>query len=300
MSDLTNTIVHPEPPADATEPQDDIVDCEDQQSTSSTTSISKQSRQCPFCPKEMQTRYLFKHICNHHAYQLLCSMSIYKENEMATYAVTGNAYPFEYSMTNDFDEIETFKIYGCLGCKNTFTNEARGNTHCENKKCKVPHIKGIKKMIKDEKESKKKPIKQDKRKTVHEMKKIVEMEMRRYKHLCVVSQDLQDLYNMLQAKQDSQTEFDDTKLYPITQFASVDYKADTDAGVDGLEKQFRLWARRWVAMEDKYVELRDYLYHYSSSGYIDRYKAMSYENPDRIFVGCSNHDAMGESKYPLL
>lgn len=287
--------IHPEEPHETTEP-----DRDDAGSTRSTASAARLVRKCAFCTKEMQTRSLFNHIYKMHPYHFLASMSLYKENEMEAYVTSGNAYPFEYSLVNDFDETEDYKIFGCLGCKHTFTVEDKANAHCQHNKCKASHIKGLKKMIKDEKESKKKPLKQAKRKTVPEMKQIVELEMRRYKHLCVVSKDLQDLYYNLKEKNDALTEFDDTKLFPITEFSQIDYRADTDSGIDGLEKQLRLWGGRNINMENKYVELRDYLYHYSSSGYIDRYRAMGYETPDRIYVGCSSHDALGDAKYPPL
>jgi hypothetical protein len=293
--DTENVIVNPEEPEQTSEPEID-----DAASTSSTASASRLVRKCTFCSKEMQTRSLFNHIYKTHPYHFLASMSVYKDKEMEAYVESGNSYPFEYSLINDFDETEEYKIFGCLGCKHTFTVEEKANCHCQQKKCKAAHVKGLKKMIKDEKESRKKPNKQLKRKTVPEMKKIVELEMRRYKHLSVVSKDLQDLYANLKEKNDTLTEFDDTKLFPITEFSSIDFRADTDAGVDGLEKQFRLWARRNMNMEDRYVELRDYLYNYSATAYIDRYKAMGYETPERIFVGCSSHEALGEAKYPPL
>jgi len=298
-----NTVIMPveSPLHTEPEPESEVEeDVNDAASVSSTVSAARLVRKCTFCAKEMQTRSLFNHIYKMHPYHFLASMSVYKDNEMDAYVQSGDAYPFEYSLVNDFDETEEHKIFGCLGCKNTFTIEDKANGHCQQKKCKASHIKGLKKMIKDEKESKKKPNKGIKRKTVPEMKQIMELEMRRYKHLCVVSKDLQDLYYNLKEKNDTLTEFDDTKLFPITEFAQMDYRADTDAGIDGLEKQFRLWARRNMNMEDKYVELRDYLYHYSATAYIDRYKAMGYETPDRIFVGCSSHDALGDSKYPPL
>lgn len=289
----------PQPVADASSEAEEVEAAENA-SVGSTASAARFVRKCPCCTREMQTRSLFNHIYKVHPYEFLCSMSVYKEDDMERYAKAGEAYPFEYTLTNDFDEQENYKIFGCLGCKHTFTVEAKANAHCQHKKCKAAHIKGIKAMIKSEKESKKKPLKQAKRKTVPEMKQIVELEMRRYKHLCVVSKDLQDLYYNLKEKNDALTDFNDTKLFPITEFSQIDYRADTDSGIDGLEKQLRLWGIRNMGMENKYVELRDYLYHYSSSGYIDRYRAMGYETPDRIYVGCSSHDALGDAKYPPL
>jgi hypothetical protein len=296
--DNVNTIIHPEDiPVDVVE--DELIETASVTSTSS-ISASKQLRKCPCCEKEIQTRSLFNHVYKMHPDGFLCSMAVYKENEMEAYLKDANAYPFEYTMMNDFDETEEFKIYGCLACKHTFTDAIKANAHCQTKKCKAGHIKGIKAMIKAEKESKKKPAKSNQRKTIPEMKRTVELEMRRYKHLCVVSQDLQDLYTNLKEKQDNQTQFDDTKLFPITQFAGVDYRVDTDGGYEGLERQLRLWGRRNCDMETHYVDLRDYLYHYSSTGYIDRYKAYSYDFPDRIFVGTSSHEALGDTKYPPL
>ena len=204
--DNVNSIINPEDVTIDTV-EDDRIETVSVATTSS-ISASKQSRKCPCCEKEMQTRSLFNHIYKTHPYEFLCSMSVYKENEMNEYLKDANAYPFEYTLMNDFDETESFKIYGCLGCKNTFTDEGKADAHCQNKKCKVAHIKGIKKMIKDEKDSKKKPVRSNQRKTIPEMKKTVELEMRRYKHLSVVSQDLQDLYTNLKEKQDNQTQFE--------------------------------------------------------------------------------------------
>ena len=284
-----NTVIHP---------LEENQETHETASTSSTASASHQLRQCPHCNKELQTRALFNHIYKFHPFQVLCSMGVYKNNEMDTYLVSGNAFPFEYTLKNDFDENEDHKIYGCLSCKHTFTVEDKANHHCQQKKCKANHIKGLKKMIKDEKESKYKP--DPRRKTLADMKRIVELEMRRYKHVCVISKDLQDLYHMLKEKNDDQTMFDDEKIYPITEFSPIDYRVDTEAGMEGLEKQNRLWTRRNTLIEDKYIALRDYLYHYSSTIYIDRYKAMSYDCPDRIYVGYSNHDSLGPEKYPPL
>jgi hypothetical protein len=224
----------------------------------------------------------------------------WKEEDMNAYLVSAEAYPFDYTTTNDFDETETNTIYGCLGCNNTFTNQARANGHTTNKKCKANHIKGIKQMIKDEKESnKKKAKKQPKIKTVPQMKEMIELNMRRYKHLCQVSQELQDLYRSHLDNKRPYEFIDDTRFYPIKQYDQTEYVADVEGGLEGLDKQMRLWNWREAQIERNYSELKDYLY-WNTDANIDKFKFITNECPNRLYVAGGDHEELGPSKYPPL
>lgn len=284
MSDNENTI-HNEPDNDS-------------HSQSSTVSAGKQVRECPTCKKEIQTRSLFNHTFKNHKYMLLCSMAVWDNDTTNEYIASGNAFPFSYSVKNDFDEYEEHKIYGCLSCNNTYTQEGKANAHCQNTKCKAKHIKGIKALIKEDKATKKIKTKIPKSKTLSELRDIIQLEMRRYKHICEVSYELNELlHSLLLTGTETGLEFNKAVL--ITLFDEIDYRIDPSVGTEGLEKLQRIWGRRTDAIENEFIKLRDHLYHYSYAK-VDRFKPMCAEFPDRIYVGLNHHDELGASMYPPL
>ena len=293
-----NEIIYPDTESASGSAKGSVIE-DDNKSTSSSVSATKIPRECFVCKKELQTRYMFNHIRKLHPYEFLCSLGKWKEEEMNAYVISAEAYPFEYDTTNDFDETETQTIYGCLACNNTFTSEARANGHTTNKKCKAGHIKGIKQMIKDEKESNKKKKKAPKLKTVQEVKGMIELEMRRYKHLCEISSELQKAFQEALQNRRPCDLLDDSKFYQIKQYDPSDYVADMAGGLEALEKQLRLWFWRVCQIEKSYGDLKEYLYYYSDIN-IDRFKIITNECPNRIYISYGDHEELGPSKYPAL
>lgn len=276
-----------------------VIPDDDAKSKSSTVSAGKQDRKCPFCVKELQTRYLFNHVRKNHSYELLCSMAVWKESEeMNKYTTVGYAFPFDYTVTNDFDENEEHKLYGCLACNASFSTESGGNVHCQKKKCKVKHCSAINAMLQADKASKKIKSKIPKSKSLSELRDIIQLEMRRYKHICEVSYELNELLQSLLLT-GTETGLEFNKAVLITQFDEIDYRIDPSVGTEGLEKLQRIWGRRTDAIENEFIKLRDHLYHYSYAK-VDRFKPMCSEFPDRIYVGLNHHDELGASMYPPL
>jgi len=120
-------------------------DC-DSASVGSAGSAATVKRDCPVCHKEFTSRSLFNHIRNKHDAHWFESMWS-NEKMLNAYIDKCEPVPFSYTEKNDFDEDECKDIYGCLACNNTFTQKARGTTHCNKKKCKANHIKEIKALI---------------------------------------------------------------------------------------------------------------------------------------------------------
>jgi hypothetical protein len=115
-------------------------------SAGSKKSISHQKRDCPVCKKEFAVESLFRHIKTKHDAHWFESMYA-NEKMLNGYIEKCEPVPFMYEETNDFDEVETKDIYGCLACYNTFTHKGHGTTHCNKAKCKTAHIKEIKALI---------------------------------------------------------------------------------------------------------------------------------------------------------
>jgi hypothetical protein len=115
-------------------------------SAGSKQSITNEKRECPVCNKEVNTRSLFKHIKTKHDSHWFESM--YANEKMLTkYIQECEPIPFMYEEKNDFDEIESKDIYGCLACFNSFTHKGHGKTHCNKAKCKATHIKECKSLL---------------------------------------------------------------------------------------------------------------------------------------------------------
>jgi len=289
VSEEENTIHEPEGEQKETATGDDTG------STSSTASAARVVRQCPFCIKELQTRSLFKHIRITHPYQMSMCADAHKIDEMKYIMEKSTAFPFSFFLKNDFDEEEEHKIYGCFGCNNTFVTECKGNTHCQKKTCSIKHKQAIKTMVKDETERLKKKSKLPKRKTVEELKDILVLEIRRYKHIQHVSGLINRVVQNCLEKNDPYFTTNDViqieEKYDFTVVGMADHGQ--------LEILINLWSRRTNKLDDKFRKLRSKLWDYTH-GDIDQYNCCCAENPKGLYVGICNHDELGPRMYPAL
>lgn len=115
-------------------------------STASKQSISKQKRDCPICKKEIAVESLYRHIKTKHDSHWFESM--YANEKMLNKCINEcEPVPFMYDEKNDFDEVESKDIYGCLACHNSFTHKGHGTTHCNKAKCKAGHIKECRELL---------------------------------------------------------------------------------------------------------------------------------------------------------
>lgn len=125
----------------------EIIDNDDTKSISSISSTVSAARaciECPECKKELQTRTLIKHIRNFHPAFFDSRSAVYSVEQFDNLINYSLVYPFDWEVVNDFDEVESKSIYGCLACNSAFTVEKKGNDHCKLAKCKKDHIKAIK------------------------------------------------------------------------------------------------------------------------------------------------------------
>lgn len=113
------------------------------QSQTSTASLSRTMLECPECGKELQARSMFKHMRLYHSPYVERVSNVFKLEDYDDLIEDAKPFPFDWDITNDFDEKETKSIWGCLGCNSTFTLAHTGNKHCQGK-CKKEHIKGLK------------------------------------------------------------------------------------------------------------------------------------------------------------
>lgn len=123
---------------------------DDTSSVMSSISITNMKVECPECKKELQNRSMFKHIRLFHPEYFSSQFKVYKEADFKELVTKCRPFPVEWEYKNDFDETESKTIYGCLGCNNTFTVEAKAAVHCQVAKCKKDHIKGLKDYMKQE------------------------------------------------------------------------------------------------------------------------------------------------------
>jgi len=290
-----NEIIHPEGDSPNQSATGSIVE-DDNKSTSSTLSATKIARECFACGKELQTRFMFNHIRKLHPYEFLCSLGKWKEDEMNAYIKTGEAYPFDYQITNDFDETELHTIYGCLACNNTFTNQVRANGHTSNKKCKADHIKGIKQMIKDEKESKKKK-KASTRPASYYQKEIM-LEMRRHKYLLKCSAELNLMLDN-HIKNLMESEWEESHRIKYNPVPQSEYIVPTETDTDILASNWRKWGGRTDRIETQFQALRNFLF-YNTTAPVESYWPKRDDRPKGTFIGPSQHDELGPDTYPLL
>ena len=289
VSEEESTIHEPEGEQKETHTGDDTG------STSSTASAARLVRQCPFCPKELQTRSLFKHIRTTHPYQMSMCADAHKIDEMKYIMEKSTAFPFSFFLKNDFDEEEEHKIYGCFGCNNTFVTECKANTHCQKKTCSAKHKQAIKDMIKDETERLKKKSKLPKKKTAEQLRYDIILIMRRYKHIQHISGLLNELVQLLLDKKDSFFSPDDLVQLDLNTEFTVPVMADATQ----LETLCRKWGKKVCDLDDKFLTLRNKMFDYSVVN-IDKYSCCCAENPKGLYVGCSNHEELGPSMYPTL
>lgn len=292
-----NEIIHPEGDSPNQSTFGSVIEDNESKSTTSNISASKILRDCFVCKKELQTRGIFNHIRKLHPYEFLCSLAKWKEEEMNAYLVSAEAYPFDYTMTNDFDEEETHTIYGCLACNNTFTNQLRANGHTTNKKCKANHIKGIKQMIKDEKDSKKKK-KASTHSPAYYQKEIV-LEMRRYKYILKCSTELNVMLDNHIKHLIGESEWEESHKIKYTVIPQSEYIVPTETDSDILVSTWRKWGSRTDKIETQFTRLRDFLF-YNTAFPVESYWPKRDDRPKGLFIGPSQHDDLGPDAYPPL
>lgn len=88
-------------------------------------SIQKSLIACPHCQKEVQGRYIFHHIRVHHITEFLSAT----QRKWIAEAEAGRPLKVFWETKNDFDEIETKIVYGCLSSDKCFMTEERGIRH---------------------------------------------------------------------------------------------------------------------------------------------------------------------------
>jgi len=261
-------------------------------SVASTSSIQHISRKCPFCVKELQTRHLFNHIRKNHTEELFMCGDVYKIEDMTALVTHTRAFPFTFTLTNDFDENEEHKIYGCLGCNHTFTTMARGNGHCQ-KKCSTKHIQAIKQVIKEETARLTKKKRLPKKKTVEQFRDLLVLEMRRYKHIQHLSGLINGVIERRLEKKDSSFTPDD--LIPNEE--APDFTIPVGINDTQMETLLRKWSKKTVNIDDKFRKLRNKLWDYTHES-ISQFQCCCAENPDGLYVGSTNHDDLGPRMYP--
>lgn len=298
MSDYENTI-HNEIVEPEAEQQVDM-EVDDKGSTSSSKSADRFNKQCPFCQCEVQLRVMFNHIRKKHPYQFMMCMDVFDEQQIKEIISCGSAFPFSFSLKNDFDEEEETRIYGCLGCNNTFTHELRANGHCGKAKCKLNHIKGIKALIKQNEDDKIANKKKKKNKPVRSVEKLIQditLWIRRYLHVSecarLLNQDYQD--QKIKSPNDIHSGMD----IQITDYDPMDFKIPRSLKREQYEALETTWCKRAFTLEDSYDKLRDHLFNFSMFGG-DKYYCWNRDAPTRIFIGLTNHEDIGEEKYPPL
>jgi hypothetical protein len=158
--------------------------------------------ECPECGKELQARSMFKHMRLYHPSYLDRCVNVFKSEDFDELIEDSKAYPFDWTIKNDFDEEESKSIWGCLGCNATFTTELTGNRHTAGK-CKKEHIKGIKEYKKEfiktqEKDKKQKEQEKkipsytnDKWKTL--IKEALETQQHYYNNLCKLISKIKEI-----------------------------------------------------------------------------------------------------------
>ena len=310
MSDheyTSENTVHYEPEANTIEESKDDHDVNDDAKSSTSSTLSRKAREvkkCPFCDRESQLRVMFNHVRTAHPYEFLMCMDVFEDNKMDEVATTGSAFPFTFNLTNDFDEEEEVKIYGCLACNCTMTNKARANAHCFKDKCKKKHIAGIKDLIKQNKEDKKKAkakvkAKKAKVRSVSEITASLILWQRRYLHLVDICTQVNQEYEHLKIQESINIQAG--KDIQITMYDSIDFKIPSTAKTDKdqLERAENMWAKRAFELETKFDKLRDYLGEYSIFG-MNKYYCITSDHPHRLFVGLNGHDYLGDDKYPPL
>jgi hypothetical protein len=267
---------------------------------SSKSSVGKLKHQCPNCPKEITIQNLFRHIRLQHEEEFCTFMATRDPIKLEEQYNLCQPFPMEWSTTNDFDETEEHKFFGCLSCNNTFTNKPRAQSHVKNKKCKAKHLSELKGIIKQEKANAKTRKDKPKPKPWPVLLNDLELEMRRYKYLLKTSHSLNLIMDeMIDTGRAEVAEA--KKKVPLILFDNSDYilPANLNKNIEVYEPFLRMWNKRTRETEDKFCKLREMLYYYSFAK-VDRFFTQSDNHEKGQFIGSSYHDALGPTDYPLL
>lgn len=291
-------------------------DC-DNESVGSAGSISNSKRECPICKQEVNMRSLFKHIKTKH--DSFWFESMYANEKMLNGCIENcEPVPFMYEEKNDFDEMESKDIYGCLGCYTTFATKTKGHgkTHCTKPKCKATHIKECKSLIQRVKDMQVKMAnKTDYRKwTPEKFCKGIEGYIRWYKYMKngTLYQTLLTAYNDRRARcttdpknaaHDRRDEVYNPNLahtynalqYPIIKpIPEYDCRYDKDA--PNLLYQYHYWGGLVSSIEQTYVYMR---HHYDYEADPEMFLSMKEEEPARLFIDINSIEEY-QHKLPAL
>jgi hypothetical protein len=213
---------------------------------------------------------------------------------------TNQPFPMEWSTTNDFDETEEHKFFGCLSCNNTFTNIPRAQSHVKNKKCKAKHLSEFKTIIKQEKAAAKTRKTKPQPKPWPILLNDLQLEMRRYKYLLKTSYELNLILDeMIDNGRAEASEAN--KKVPLILFDHSEYilPANLNKNTEVYEHLRRTWSNRTRLIEDKFCKLRGDLYYYSF-GKVDRFFTQSDNHEKGQYIGNCYHDSLGPTDYPAL
>ena len=267
---------------------------------SSKSSVGKLKYQCPNCPKEVTIQNLFRHIRLQHEEEFCNFMATRDPVKLEEQYNLCQPFPMEWSTTNDFDESEEHKFFGCLSCNNTFTNKPRAQAHVKNKKCKAKHLSELKGIIKQEKANAKTRKDKPKAKPWPVLMNDLQLEMRRYKYLLKVGHELNLIMDeMIDNGRAEATEA--KKKVPLILYDDSDYilPANLNKNVEVYEPLVRMWNRRVNDIETKFCKLREMLYYYSF-GKVDRFFTQSDNHEKGQFIGYSYHETQVPTDYPVL
>lgn len=136
---------------------------DDNLSTASSSSVTNTKTSCPFCETRHQTRYLFKHIVNIHPDKLYQSVGTSKHIKESLEDESLLELDFCQIAYDEDDEFQEFpyntetKIFGCMGCNQTYTTKSRAKAHWKKSaKCHKDHIKYVERQLKKVEEFEKK------------------------------------------------------------------------------------------------------------------------------------------------
>ena len=130
------------------------MDSDDSKSTTSSTS-NRTVETCPCCKKQLQARVIFKHLRTYHPDQLKLMYCVWKEDKLDELIEKNAPFPIQWQEIDDFDESVDKKLWGCLGCDNTYITEQTAQKHC-NGKCSKEHKAYLKRIKKEEQQEKEK------------------------------------------------------------------------------------------------------------------------------------------------
>jgi hypothetical protein len=130
---------------------------------SSSSSVTNTKTSCPFCETKHQTRYLFKHISNYHPDKIYQSIGTSKNIKEGLEDESLLELDFSQTVYDEDDEFQEFpyntetKIFGCMGCNQTYTTKSRAKAHWKKSpKCHKDHVKYVERQLKKVEEFEKK------------------------------------------------------------------------------------------------------------------------------------------------